>query len=84
MAMLLAMLAAVARKDYGDRGRRQAQGQAKPKAEGRQTGRQEDAKQNAGIATMLRNGTSWSHIQAHEVQPSGHREVRKTHSPRSH
>lgn len=29
--MLLDMLAAVARKDYGDRRRRQAQGQAKPK-----------------------------------------------------
>jgi DNA invertase Pin-like site-specific DNA recombinase len=40
--MLLDMLAAVARKDYTDRHRRQAQGQAKPKAEGRYKGRPED------------------------------------------
>jgi DNA invertase Pin-like site-specific DNA recombinase len=33
--MLLDMLAAVARKDYVDRRHRQAQGQAKAKAEGR-------------------------------------------------
>jgi DNA invertase Pin-like site-specific DNA recombinase len=32
--MLLDMLAAVARKDYDDRSRRQAQGQAKAKAAG--------------------------------------------------
>jgi DNA invertase Pin-like site-specific DNA recombinase len=36
--MLLDMLAAVARKDYDDRGRRQAQGQAKAKVEGRYKG----------------------------------------------
>jgi hypothetical protein len=34
-AMMLDMLAAVARKDYEDRRRRQAQGQAKAKAEGK-------------------------------------------------
>ncbi len=34
-AMMLDMLAAVARKDYEDRRHRQAQGQAKAKAEGR-------------------------------------------------
>jgi DNA invertase Pin-like site-specific DNA recombinase len=33
--MLLDMIAAVARKDYDDRRRRQAKGQAKAKAEGR-------------------------------------------------
>src|ERR1700688_2593868 len=41
--MLLDMLAAVARKDYDDRRRRQAQGQAKAKLEGRYKGRPEDA-----------------------------------------
>src|SRR6267154_4194827 len=62
--MLLGMLAAVARKDYDDRRRRQAQGQAKAKAEGRYKGRPEDTKRNAGIATMLDDGKSWSSIQA--------------------
>jgi len=62
--MLLDMLAAVARKDYDDRRRRQAQGQAKAKAEGRYRGRPEDAERNAGIASMLAAGASWSSIQA--------------------
>jgi DNA invertase Pin-like site-specific DNA recombinase len=62
--MLLDMLAAVARKDYDDRRRRQAQGQAKAKAEGRYKGRPEDAERNAGIASMLPAGASWSSIQA--------------------
>ena len=62
--MLLDMLAAVARKDYDDRRRRQAQGQAKAKAEGRYKGRVEDVARNAGIASMLNAGQSWSAIQA--------------------
>jgi DNA invertase Pin-like site-specific DNA recombinase len=61
--MLLDMLAAVARKDYDYRRRRQAQGQAKAKAEGRYKGRPEDAGRNAGIASMLEAGQSWSMIQ---------------------
>lgn len=60
--MLLDMLAAVARKDYDDR-RRQAQGQAKAKAEGRYKGRPEDTERNEGIARMLAFGQSWSAIQ---------------------
>jgi DNA invertase Pin-like site-specific DNA recombinase len=63
-SMLLDMLAAVARKDYDDRRRRQAQGQAKAKAEGRYKGRVEDVARNAGIASMLTSGQSWSAIQA--------------------
>ena len=51
--MLLDMLAAVARKDYDDRRRRQAQGQAKAMAEGKYRGRPEDTERNAGIASML-------------------------------
>ena len=62
--MMLDMLAAVARKDYDDRRRRQAQGQAKAKAEKRYTGRKEDAARNAGIAAMLKGGSSWTQIQA--------------------
>jgi DNA invertase Pin-like site-specific DNA recombinase len=61
--MLLDMLAAVARKDYVDRRRRQAQGTAKAKAEGKFKGRRENTERNAGIATMLSAGVSWSKIQ---------------------
>jgi DNA invertase Pin-like site-specific DNA recombinase len=63
-AMMLDMLAAVARKDYEDRRRRQAQGIAKAKAGGAYRGRPEDTHRNAGIAGMLRSGMSWSAIQA--------------------
>jgi len=56
--MLLDMLAAVARKDYDDRRRRQAQGQARAKAEGRYKGRPEDTKRNDGIACMLKANQS--------------------------
>jgi DNA invertase Pin-like site-specific DNA recombinase len=61
--MLLDMLAAVARKDYDDRRRRQAQGQARAKAEGRYKGRPEDAERNDGIGRMLAVGQSWGAIQ---------------------
>jgi DNA invertase Pin-like site-specific DNA recombinase len=57
--MLLDVLAAVARKDYDDRRRRQAQGQARAKA----AGRQENKSRNDGIAAMLRAGSPWSQIQ---------------------
>lgn len=61
-AMLLDMLAAIARKDYDDRRRRQAQGIAKAKAEGRMKGRPEDASRNEAIMSMLRSGQSWTTI----------------------
>ena len=61
--MLLDMLAVVARKDYDDRRRRQAQGQAKAKADGKYKGRPENKECNAGIASMLAEGRSWSFIQ---------------------
>jgi DNA invertase Pin-like site-specific DNA recombinase len=63
-AMMLDMLAAVARKDYDDRRRRQAQGVAKAKAAKKYTGRRENAVRNEGIARMLRGGASWSQVQA--------------------
>ena len=63
-AMMLDVLAAVARKDYEDRRRRQAQGQARAKAEGLYKGRQENIDRNKGIASMLRGGASWSAVQA--------------------
>jgi DNA invertase Pin-like site-specific DNA recombinase len=60
--MLLDMLAAIARKDYDDRRRRQAQGIAKAKAEGRMKGRPENEKRNKAILDMLRKGQSWNSI----------------------
>jgi DNA invertase Pin-like site-specific DNA recombinase len=63
-AMMLDMLAAVARKDYEDRRRRQAQGIVKAKAAGAYRGRPENTDRNAGIAGMLRSGMPWTAIQA--------------------
>lgn len=60
--MLLDMLAAVARKDYTDRRRRQAQGIERAKEAGQYKGRKPDTKRNAGIAEMLNSGMSWSAI----------------------
>jgi DNA invertase Pin-like site-specific DNA recombinase len=62
--MMLDMLAAIARKDYEDRRRRQAEGQSKAKADGKYRGRQEDTKRNGAIASMLKGGLSWSEIQS--------------------
>jgi DNA invertase Pin-like site-specific DNA recombinase len=61
--MLLDMLAAVARKDFEDRRRRQMHGQAKAKAEGKYVGRPENKRRNARIAAMLAAGTSYSDVQ---------------------
>lgn len=60
--MLLDMLAAIARKDYDDRRRRQAQGIATAKSRGRYKGRPEDTARNAGIVKMLAAKQSWSSI----------------------
>ena len=62
--LLLDILAATARKDYDDRRRRQAQGVAKARAEGKFQGRPENVDRNAGIAGMLTSGMSWSDIEA--------------------
>src|SRR3954454_17369165 len=63
-SMMLDMLAAVARKDYEDRRRSQAQGQARAKAGGRYKGRPRNTGRNNGIKAMLKAGSSWSQIQA--------------------
>lgn len=60
--MMLDMLAAIARKDYEDRRRRQQQGIEKAKASGVYRGRPADGKRNAAIKDMLRGGQSWSSI----------------------
>jgi DNA invertase Pin-like site-specific DNA recombinase len=62
-AMMLDMLAAVARKDYEDRRRRQAQGVAKARSEGKYRGRPENAELLAGVAAMLKGGASWTDAQ---------------------
>ncbi|WP_345876281.1 recombinase family protein [Shewanella algae] len=62
-AMMLDMLAAVARKDYDDRRRRQSQGIAKAKADGKYNGRQPDLKRHQHIASLLKTGHSYNDIQ---------------------
>jgi len=61
-SMMLDMIAAIARKDYDDRRRRQAQGIVKAKADGRYRGRPEDGERNAAIVAMLKSGQSWNTI----------------------
>jgi DNA invertase Pin-like site-specific DNA recombinase len=72
-AMMLDMLVAIARKDYEDRRRRQAQGIARAKAERRYKGRPEDTKRNTAIVEMLRRGMSWNAI----IEASGTSSGRK-------
>lgn len=60
--MLLDMLAAVARKDYTDRRRRQAQGITKAKQEGLYKGRKADEDRHRVIAELLDKGLSWSKV----------------------
>lgn len=62
-AMMLDMLAAVARKDYDDRRRRQSQGIAKAQSDGKYNGRQPDLKRHQHIASLLKTGHSYSDIQ---------------------
>ena len=61
-AMMLDVLAAVARKDYEDRRRRGAEGTAKAKAAGLYMGRPENKTRNAAILSLLRYGRSWRDI----------------------
>ncbi len=61
--MMLDMLAAIARKDYTDRRRRQAQGIAKAKAEGKFRGRQADLELHRRILKLREAGMSYTEIQ---------------------
>jgi DNA invertase Pin-like site-specific DNA recombinase len=63
-SMMLDMLAAVARKDYDDRRRRQAEGIATAKAQGRMKGRPENEERNARLLKLLASGVSWKDITA--------------------
>ena len=62
-SMLLDMLAAVARKDYEDRRRRQAQGVQKAKLQGKYKGRPENVELQNKIEGLLRDGKSYNYIQ---------------------
>jgi len=61
-AMILDMLAAISRKDYEDRIRRQKQGIEKAKSKGLYKGRPANNLRNAEILKMLSNGYSWNSI----------------------
>lgn len=61
-SMMLDMLAAVARKDYEDRRRRQSEGIAKAKIDGKYKGRTANFKRNENIAALLNAGKSYSDI----------------------
>ncbi len=62
--MMLDMLAAIARKDYEDRRRRQAQGIQSAKERGAFKGRPEDERRNAALIEMLKGGQTWASIVA--------------------
>jgi DNA invertase Pin-like site-specific DNA recombinase len=62
--MMLDMLADIARKDYEDRRRRQAQGIQTAKEKGAFKGRPEDEKRNAALVAMLKGGQTWASIVA--------------------
>jgi DNA invertase Pin-like site-specific DNA recombinase len=63
-SMMLDMIAAIARKDYEDRRRRQMQGIAKAKDAGLYKGRPANDARNAAILKMLAGGQSWNSIVA--------------------
>jgi len=61
-SMMLDMLAAVARKDYEDRRRRQAQGVQRAKLAGKYKGRPEDKVLHQKIEGLLTDGKSYNYI----------------------
>lgn len=60
--MMLDVMAAISRKDYEDRRRRQTQGIATAKAAGIYRGRPEDTQRNDAIMAMLKRGQTWESI----------------------
>jgi len=61
-SMMLDMLAAVARKDYEDRRRRQSEGIAKARMDGKYKGRTVNPKLHENISALLSAGKSYSDI----------------------
>ncbi|CNK58696.1 putative resolvase [Yersinia aleksiciae] len=62
-SMMLDMLAAISRKDYEDRRRRQKQGIQKAMSENRYKGRPIDQELHRRIAELLSDGKSWNKVQ---------------------
>ncbi|WP_370548703.1 recombinase family protein [Edwardsiella tarda] len=62
-SMMLDMLAAISRKDYDDRRRRQRQGIEKAKREKKYRGRPVDENLHRKVKELLSDGKSWSKIQ---------------------
>jgi DNA invertase Pin-like site-specific DNA recombinase len=60
--MMLDVLAAVARKDYDDRRRRQYEGTVRAKVAGLYKGRPANKARNTVIAVMLREGHTWREV----------------------
>ena len=61
-SMMLDVLAAVARKDYEDRRRRQGEGVQRARTAGLYKGRQENLDRNDAIAQSMRSGQTWREI----------------------
>lgn len=61
-SMMLDMLAAVARKDYEDRRRRQSEGICKARMEGKYKGRSVNPKLHENIAALLNAGKSYGDV----------------------
>lgn len=61
-SMMLDMIAAIARKDYEDRRKRQKQGITKAKEQGLYKGRPANQARNEAILKMLESGQSWNSI----------------------
>ena len=82
-SMMLDMLAAIARKHYDDRRRRQAQGVAKAKAEGKYRGRPEDTGPTPGLlrcCATVRHGRRFRT----PSDAAGRRSPRSPSEPRRH
>ncbi len=62
-SMILDMLAAISRKDYEDRRRRQKQGVQKAKEDGKYKGRPKNQNKRDIIAMLLKDGRSYTEIQ---------------------
>lgn len=62
-SMMLDMLAAIARKDFTDRRRRQAQGVQKAKEQGKYKGRPQNIELQLKIEGLLKDGKSYNYIQ---------------------
>lgn len=62
-SMMLDMLAAISRKDYEDRRRRQKQGIQKAMSENRYKGRPIDQELHRRITELLSDGKSWNKVQ---------------------